>query len=228
MAPSLGGHDLAFVGEASGRRWVCRVCHRSSSQRLPFATRPCTGSAALRWAQQASAAAGAGTAYGVGHTLLLSDTITWCFRCGAYACAQARLLQQPCPGNVRASQWRRHARQRLLLGLHPDKRTPLARDAVPEPGAELPEGFASAVRAAERSQTTVALSTAQAGSRHAPTHGRIRRQRLPTPPPVAAAQSEPAWKVAMLARMAEKRRLPCSPVEPPPAAQRRRRWKQPE
>lgn len=231
LSPALGGHDIAFVGAECVRQWVCRVCHRSAERRMPFAARPCQGSAAARWAQQAVVAASTGAAYGKGHVLLLSDAITWCFCCGAYACAQARLLQKPCPGHVRTSQWRRNARQRLLMGLHPDKRTPLAGDAVPEPGTQLPTGFAVAVRAALRSSTTVASAPpppARNGSSGQRRRETPRRSHGQTSAPEPAPPSEPAWRTAMLTRIAAKR-VAQEGAEGAPSATRRRLWfKQPE
>ena len=151
---ALGGHDVLYVGAQSTRRWQCRVCHRTAKARATLACARCAGSAVLRWASQAVAAAGGELAAGGRHTLLLTGTVVWCFRCGANACVQARGLAKPCRGRLLGFQ--AQAFQRLLLGLHPATREPLAPGTVPEPGASLPPGYAGAVRYAQLSATSAA------------------------------------------------------------------------
>ena len=82
---------------------------------------------------------------------MLTGTMVWCWKCGGYACAWARLLAQLCPGRARG--FRKQAWQRLLPGLHPSSRVALGADAVPEPGRPMPASFANAVRGAEASRT---------------------------------------------------------------------------
>ena len=83
VPPAQGGHDIVRASPGRIRQWVCRACRRSSAKRFPFAASSCPFSAAARWAQQAVIAARAGAPIGPGHVLLLSDSVTWCFRCGA-------------------------------------------------------------------------------------------------------------------------------------------------
>jgi len=75
-------------------------------------------------------------------------------KCGANACARAHHLARPCPGTCRG--FLVQARQRLLLGLHPSSRVPLAAETVPESGQLMPAGFSQARRAAEASKTAAA------------------------------------------------------------------------
>ena len=181
---SLGGHDIAVADALLTRAWQCRICHRTAARRSALAFSHCPGSAVRRWAQQAAVVAGTGTGSGRGHTLLLTGSVVWCFRCGASACMRARLLAQPCRGRLQALA---QAHQRLLLGLHPTTRAPFCQPTVPEPGSQLPAGFAAAVRRAEASATTA-------------TTGRARRRPAEVPPPPPPA--EPAWRTAVLARIA--------------------------
>ena len=157
LPPVLGGHTVLFAGVQAHRKWVCGVCHRSSATRFPFAARRCPGSAVAAWARFARSAT-SGEVVGRGHTLMLTGPHVWCFDCGATACSRAVLLKKACPGAMRGAQckWRMQARQRLLLGLHPEHRTPLHSDTVPEPGQPWPPGFSAAVAEARSSGTTVA------------------------------------------------------------------------
>ena len=102
------------------------------------------------------AAAASGEGAGGGHCVLLTGTVAWCRRCGASACVQARNLTRPCPGQARG--FLAHARQRLLLGLHPCSRVPLGACTVAEPGKSLPVGFSIAVQKAEASRTVAAVT----------------------------------------------------------------------
>jgi hypothetical protein len=86
--------------------------------------------------------------------MLLTGTVAWCWKCGANACIRARNLVRPCPGRPRG--FLVHARQRLLLGLHPSSRMPLEASTVAEPGQSLPAGFSIAVQEAEASRTSAA------------------------------------------------------------------------
>ena len=176
---SLGGHDIVPAEAHLARAWQCRVCHRSAARRQALAFSRCPGSAVRKWAHQAAVAAGSGRGAGGGHTLLLTGSVVWCFKCGASACVRARLLAQPCRGRLLGLA---QAHQRLLLCLHPTTRAPLGQATVPEPGCQLPAGFASAVRHAEASATTAA---AVVGPRRA-----------------VASTEPPAWRTAMLARIA--------------------------
>ena len=148
---ALGGHDITHQRGILARKWQCRVCHRSSANRAALSYSRCPGSAVKRWAQ-AAAAATCGKGTGVGHHMLLTGNVVWCWRCGANACVQARSLAQPCAGRPRG--FLAQARQRLLLGLHPSSRKPLGDETVPEPGSSLPEGFQLAVLQAGKSKTT--------------------------------------------------------------------------
>ena len=131
--------------------WQCKVCHRTAAKRATLIYGRCPGSAARRWAQVAEASAASGKGMGVGHALVMTDHIVWCWRCGASACVRARHLTQPCPGN--ATGWMAQARQRLLLGLHPHSRVPLGGAAVALPGEVVPRELVNAIRAAEMSAT---------------------------------------------------------------------------
>ena len=182
---SLGGHDIAVADRHLARAWQCRICRRSAARRSTLAFSRCPGSAVRRWAQQAALVAGPGQGSGRGHTLLLTGSVVWCFRCGATACVRARLLTQPCRGRLLGGLAQAH--QRLLLGLHPATRAPLCQLTVPEPGCQLPTGFAAAVRRAEASATAAAGTCARL------------RPRDVAPPPA------PAWRTAMLARIAARR-----------------------
>ena len=177
---SLGGHDIVLADTHLARAWQCRVCHQSAAKRITLASSRCPGSAVRRWAHQAAVAAGPGRGSGRGHVLLLTGSVVWCFRCGASACVRARLLTQPCRGRL---QGLAQAHQRLLLGLHPTTRVPIRQPTVPEPGSQLPQGFAAAVRRAEASATS-------------PTTMGARMRPADLPPPVV-----PAWREAMLARI---------------------------
>ena len=157
---ALGGHDLACFRQHLARPWQCRICHRTAAKRETLCFSRCLGSAVLRWARLAATAAASGDRVGTGHHLLLTGTLVWCWRCGAYACARARNLAKPCPG--RPSAFSAQARQRLLLGLHPATRAPLCDATVPEPGRPMPSGFDAAVRQA------MASATAAAAARRAP------------------------------------------------------------
>ena len=88
--------------------------------------------------------------------MLLTDTVAWCWWCGASACARVRSLARPCLGRPRG--FLVQARQRLLLGPHPSTRVPLGAVTVPEPGRSMPGGFGNAVRRVEASATTAASS----------------------------------------------------------------------
>jgi len=149
---ALGGHDVLCLRDRLSKPWQCRVCHRSSAKRSVLSCSKCPGSAVLTWARAADAAAASGTSTGGGHHLLLTGTITWCWKCGAYACVKACNLVKPCTGRIRG--FAATARQRLLLGLHPSSRVPLGADTVPEPGWSLPDGFTRAVELAETSATS--------------------------------------------------------------------------
>ena len=180
----LGGHDIVPAAAHTARAWQCRVCHRSAARRQALASSRCPGSAVRRWASQAAAAASSGKGSGGGHTLLLTGSIVWCFRCGASACTRAHLLLRPCRGRLLSLA---QAHQRLLLGLHPTTRVPLGHATVPEPGRQLPANFAAAVRHAEASATTAATA---------------RRASRPQAPGSAEGTEQPAWRTAMLARIA--------------------------
>ena len=149
---ALGGHDVLCLRDRLSKPWQCRACHRSSAKRSVLSCSKCPGSAVLRWARAADAAAASGTSTGGGHHLLLTGTVTWCWRCGAYACVKACNLVKPCTGRIRG--FAATARQRLLLGLHPSSRVPLGADTVPEPGWSLPDGFSRAVELAQTSATS--------------------------------------------------------------------------
>ena len=178
---ALGGHDMVQSDAHISRSWQCRICLRTAARRSVLASSRCTGSAVRRWARQAAVVAGPDRGSGRGHTLLLTGSIVWCFRCGASVCERVRLLALPCRGRLEGLA---QAHQRLLLGLHPTTRAPLGQATVPEPALPMPEGFASAVRRAESSATTATVP-------------RVRR--LPT---VVQPREAPAWKTAMLARIA--------------------------
>ena len=154
MPVALGGHDILYQGGLLARPWQCRTCHRSAAKRTALCYSRCPGSAVKRWAHAAAAAAASGEGAARGHHLLLTGTVAWCWRCGAYACVQARYLTRPCPGRARG--FLAQARQRLLLGLHPSSRLPLGDFTVAEPGQSLPAGFSVAVREAEASRTSAA------------------------------------------------------------------------
>jgi hypothetical protein len=151
---ALGGHDITCAWQHLSRPWQCRVCHRTAAKRAALCYARCPGSAALRWARLAATAAASGEGAGGGHYMLLTATVAWCWRCGANACARVRSLAQPCPGRPRG--FLAQARQRLLLGLHPNTRVPLGAVTVPEPGRSMPSGFGDAVRGAEASATAAA------------------------------------------------------------------------
>ena len=153
---ALGGHDITWQGGLACP-WLCRVCHHSAARRARLATAHCPGSAALRWARLAASAADAGEAVGRRHLVLPTGTVAWCWRCGAYSCARARNLAKPCPGHTRG--FLVYARRRLLLGLHPATRVPLGAETVPEPGRQLPPGFAAEVCAAAISRVAAAAHT---------------------------------------------------------------------
>ena len=229
VPPALGGHGIVRASPGRIRQRVCRACRRSSAKRFPFAASSCPFSAAARWAQQAVIAARAGAPIGPGHVLLLSDSVTWCFRCGAYSSARVHLLQRPCPGSVAASWSRRTSRQRLLLGLHPVTRISLASGVVPEPGAVLPVGLAGAVRAAQRTKTRAACTASPAQRTARAKRGARSVQRAPPDGQGGAAgpapEPAPAWRIAMLARLAARlaaRRAEIAMAAPPPPAVRRR------
>ena len=158
LPPVLGGHTIVFAGAHAGRKWVCAVCHSSASTRMPFAARRCPGSSAAPWVRCTRSAAVRGKTVGRGHTLLLTGPHVWCFDCGATACARTVLLKKPCPGSMRGpqSKWRMQARQRLLLGLHPDHRMPLGHRTMPEPGQPWPAGYDAALKDALASRTSAA------------------------------------------------------------------------
>ena len=178
---ALGGHGVVRAGEHLARPWQCRICHRSTARRRVLTCSRCPGSAVHRWARQNRVLAGSGRGMGGGHTILLTGSVVWCFRCGASACVQARLLTQPCRGRLLGLA---QAHQRLLLGLHPCSRVPLGQATVPEPGMQLPRGYAAAVRRAGSSATA------------AVTPSRMRAGRE-----VSVREEQPAWRTAMLATM---------------------------
>ena len=126
---ALGGHDASCQWELLARPWQCRTCHRSAATRMALCRSRCPGSAVLRWARLASVAAPSGESAGRGHCLLLTGTVAWCWACGANACVRAQNLTKPCPG--RTLGFLAHARQRLLLGLHPSSRLPLGQTLCP-------------------------------------------------------------------------------------------------
>ena len=155
----LGGHDIVRQPLHLSRLWHCRVCRRSAKVREALCYSRCPGSAVQRWARAAAVAAQSGEPIGGKHDLSLNGPVVRCFTCGALACTTACLLSQPCPGRTRGF-WKQ-AWQRLLLGLHPSSRLPLGADAMPEPGSQLPAGFAAAIRGAEASRTSAAGMSAE-------------------------------------------------------------------
>ena len=213
----LGGHDIVHQPLHMSCRWHCRVCRRSAKKRESLCFSRCPGSAVQRWARAAALAAASAEPAGGEHYLLLSGSVVWCWKCGAYACARARLLAQPCPGQARG--FRKQAWQRLLLGLHPSSRVPLGADAVPEPGRPMPAGFASAVRGAEASGTRAA-SCCQYHHRQAQDAGLGTRRDLVVTPRLAALRSRIAAKEAAASRSAL--------ASGRPSKKRRLRGKQPD
>ena len=202
---ALGGHDLTCVRQHLARPWQCRVCHRTSAMREALCFSRCPGSAVLRWARLAAAAGAMGECVGGGHHLLLTGTLAWCWRCGAYACVHARNLAKPCPG--RPCTFLAQARQRLLLGLHPGTRVPLCAVTVPEPGRSMPLGFGAAVQRAMASATTAATT------RRAPVAGCALLRPMPIGTPRLAqlrarvrAREAAAVEAAVLASPRAKRR----------------------
>ena len=95
-----------------------------------------------RWAAAAEAVGGHGIAGG-GHIKLLTGTVVWCWRCGAYADRHAKLLAAPCRGVLRGMM--RVSWKLLLENLHPLSRVAIGPGPFAEPGARLPAGFAGAV-----------------------------------------------------------------------------------
>ena len=187
-----------------GCRFHCRICRRSAKARASLCYSRCPGSAVQRWARAAALAAASGETAGSGHYLLMTGPVVWCWKCGAYACARAHLLSQPCPGIARG--FRRQAWQRLLLGLHPSSRVPLGADAVPEPGRSMPTGFASAVRGAEASGARAAECSRQRG-----TDSETRRDLVVTPRLLAlrsriAAKEAAARRSSLASVQPQKRR----------------------
>jgi len=196
------------------------VCRRTARQRKTLASSRCPGSAALRWAKRATTAAAEAVegAVGRGHTLLLTGDIMWCFLCGASGNVMARHLARPCCGQAKG--FLVYARRRLLLGLHPGTRAPLGSPTVPEVGVSLPKGYDAALRQAMSSSTVAAAparnalsaqkgypaTSVQEGGRVIPISGvqagplqEAGLAHVPSAP--AAARAEPAWRVAMLARL---------------------------
>ena len=178
---ALGGHDITCAWQHLSRPWQCRVCHRTAAKRAALCYTRCPGSAALRWARLAATAAASGEGAGGGHYMLLTDTVAWCWRCWASACARVRCLARPCLGRPRG--FLVQARQRLLLGLHPSTRVPLGAITVPEPGRSMPGGFGNAVRRAEASATAAASS-----------------RRVPGPGMAASCAPPQSMKTSSLAR----------------------------
>ena len=146
----MGGHEITYDASLA-KPWQCRVCRRTAGRRTTLSFSRCPGSAIKRWAQSAAVSC---TLAGGGHHLLRTGNVTWCWKCGANACARAHHLARPCPGTCRG--FLVQARQRLLLGLHPSSRVPLAAETVPESGQLMPAGFSQARRAAEASKTAAA------------------------------------------------------------------------
>ena len=159
IGPMVGGHDFRRTGGALRRRWQCIVCHRTTNHPAHLTHQHCSGSVVCRWARQAAALADRGGGIGAGHTLLMTGTLVWCFRCGASACVRAHNLLKPCPRKTRG--FLIQSRQRLLLGLHPASRIPLSAATVAEPGSALPAGFAAAQLAAAASGTRPASAPRQ-------------------------------------------------------------------
>ena len=209
---ALGGHDVTCAWPHLARPWQCRCCHRTAARRSALCYTRCPGSAVRRWARSTAAAAATGEGAGGGHYLLLTGNVVWCWRCGANACVRAHNLAKQCPG--RAGGFLVHARQRLLLGLHPTSRVPLDAATAPEPGWALPVGFDRAVQAAASS------ATAAARTRRKPVGG--------VAAPRAACFVSPrleALRDRVRARVAT---VGAAAAEPVPAAKRRRLWgKQP-
>ena len=160
IAPELGGHDFRRTHGMVRRAWQCIVCHCTTNNPVRLSHQHCSGSAVCRWARQSAALADRGRGMGEGHTLLLTGTVVWCFRCGASACVRAQNLLKPCPRKPRG--YLVQSRQRLLLGLHPEHRTPLGHEPTPEPGQPGPPGFENAVALARASSTTVAAQPKRA------------------------------------------------------------------
>jgi len=157
----FGGHDIRREEDVLKRQWHCRVCHRSAATRTSLARSRCQGSAAVRWARVAALAAADGNPLGGGHCLLMTGPVVWCWKCGANACVRPRHLLQPCVGKVRG--FLTQARRRLLLGLHPGTRVPLADATVAEPGHELPPGFVAAAAVARRAAISAAEPSLRLG-----------------------------------------------------------------
>ena len=126
-----------------------------------LATTYCSDTAVKKWARANAGMAMAGEGLGVGHTLLLTGTIVWCWKCGANGCIRPVNLRQPCTG--RLEKFQGQARQRLLMGLHPHTRVPLGVPTLPEPGTVLPHGFDHAAREAQRSATSVSSAPLDPG-----------------------------------------------------------------
>ena len=198
---------LFFVEMHARQQWVCGVCHQSASAHMPFATRRCPGSAAVPWARATHTAAARGDSFDSGHTLMLTGPHVWCFCCGANACARTVLLKRPCPRGIHGPQssWRRQARQRLLLGLHPDHRTPLGHRAMPEPGRPWPVGYDAALRDALASGTSAAKGPKRrrgAGAASSQPHAREHGERGALPalaPMLARIRAKAAAKAAAAA-----------------------------
>ena len=129
----------------------------------------------------------AGSAWGRGHRVLITGSVAWCFRCGAYASTRAVGLAHPCV--IRTTTCAAQARMRLLLGLHPVTRIPLEGRTAPEFGTSLPRGYAAAVASARASGTRAACSSPQRrGSASVTARNGSQPAAVPLP-----ATSESAW-----------------------------------
>ena len=119
-------HDLF----EDGGSLACRGCPRrvglSSSLQL---RRILAGSACLRSVGERArvcndSAIGVAGLAGLGHQLFLSGKLVWCKRCGCYGEMRFQALRRPCLGTALGG--RATLLQRLLHGLHPVSRAPLA------------------------------------------------------------------------------------------------------
>jgi len=226
---TLGGHVLVPSALASSRRWSCSVCRRSAVHRSTLAVSRCRGSAVKRWAAQAEQLTGLRSNTGAQHELLLTGDVVWCFSCGANACSRAIALAKPCAG--RAEGFHVQARQRLLLGLHPASRVPLRGDTQAMPGSSLPRSFRAAVARARSTKVKPVWTTGGPGNLlnavgRAPPPTRSTRTLPGAAPTCTTPVSEPAWRAAMRARIAERQARAqraaagCSDEVPPPKRRR--------
>ncbi len=136
----LGGHRLVRTRS----EWRCVTCGDKSTVWSRIAPKKCLGAAAARWADRArrlAEEAGApdqGGSDGAGHVRFMSDSTTWCDRCGSYADAFAVGLARVCAGRPSCAGKEQHLR-RLRRGRHPVTNIAFSSPPIPEPrpGARL-------------------------------------------------------------------------------------------